>query len=70
MKVTLSMGAAEAADVIQESVPSGSKWRRRLTSSGVELLWDWRVVVLELLQEGGGDGEEINTSQGLDLSGL
>lgn len=39
-------------------------------SSGVELLGDWRAVVLELLQKGRRDGEEIDTSQSLDLSGL
>jgi len=42
----------------------------RLTGGGIELLWDQRSVVFELLQEGGGDGEEINTSQSFDLSGL
>ena len=42
----------------------------RLTGGGIELLRDQRSVVLELLQEAGGDGEEINTSQSFDLSGL
>jgi len=70
MKETLGIGAAEAADVhsgiriIQLQV----EWR--LTGGGIELLRDRRSVVLELLQEAGGDGEEINTSQSFDLSGL
>jgi len=47
-----------------------SKRRLRHTSGGIELLGNRNSVVLKLLQEGGGDGEEVNTSQSLDLSGL
>ena len=49
---------------------ANSKPRQKPTSSGVKLLGDWNGIVLELLQEGGGDGEEVNTGQSLDLSGL
>jgi len=38
------------------------------SSFSVKFLWDWRAVFLEFLQEGGGDGEKITTSQSLDLS--
>jgi hypothetical protein len=48
----------------------GSEWRQRLTSSGIKLLGDRNGVIVELLQEGGRDGEEIYTSQSLDLPGL
>lgn len=39
-------------------------------SLSVELLGDGRGVVLELLKERRGDGQEVNTSKGLDLAGL
>lgn len=39
-------------------------------SLSIELLGDGRGVVLELLKERGGDGQEVNTSKGLDLAGL
>lgn len=40
------------------------------SSSCVELLGDGGGVVLELLEESRGDGQEVNTSKCLDLSSL
>lgn len=40
------------------------------SSIGVELLRDRRGVVLELLEKRGCDGQEIDTSESLDLSRL
>ena len=40
------------------------------TSLGIELLGDRGGIVLELLEESGGDGQEVNTSECLDLSSL
>ena len=40
------------------------------TSLGIELLGDRGGIVLELLEESGGDGQEVNTSEGLDFSSL
>ena len=44
--------------------------QRSLTSLSVKFLRDQSIIVLEFLQEGGRDGEEVNASQSLDLSGL
>ena len=40
------------------------------TVSRTELLGDQATRVLELLQKGRGDGQEIHSCQGYDLSGL
>ena len=40
------------------------------TSGGVQLFWDLVIGLLELLEEGRGDGEEVNTRKCLDFSNL
>lgn len=40
------------------------------TSTGVELLGNGRGRVLEFLKQCGGNSEEVNTSEGLDLANL
>ena len=40
------------------------------TGDGVELLGNGGSVVLEFLEEGRGNGQEVNTSQSLDLADL
>jgi hypothetical protein len=65
------MASACAAGVVDETLTSWSKpiYMRR-TVIGAELLGDQVIRVLELLQKGRGDGQEIYSCQGYDLSGL
>ncbi len=42
----------------------------RHTGVGVELLGDRGAVLLELIKKGRGDGEVVNTSEGLDFTRL
>ena len=65
----LEEGPAELGLVVDER-HLGDLGRRRGRSVGVELLRHRRGVVLELLEQVGADGQEVDTCEGFDLAGL